>query len=163
MSLGEVQKKFKDTNWGPETNFIYGLLLSWQTLWTGVKSRGNQVKTTRKLCLWRQNINKMRVSKMLTSPVDGDGWGVHADGHRSLFLLEKLSRVPRSLGDDGLRLLGKVKATTSSPVSTFYFSFPSLFSTASKTKPLGNVSLGPNKADQASAFLPSHFVEIQEL
>lgn len=42
---------------------------------------------------------------MSTCPVDGDGGGVDANGHCSLLLLEKLSRVSRSLGDDGLRFL----------------------------------------------------------
>lgn len=45
------------------------------------------------------------VRKVFTGPVDGDGRGVHADGHGSLLLLEKLPRVPRPLSDDGLRLL----------------------------------------------------------
>lgn len=44
-------------------------------------------------------------SGSLTGPVEGDGRGVHADGHGSLLLLEELSGVPRALGDDGLRLL----------------------------------------------------------
>lgn len=48
---------------------------------------------------------------MFTGPVDGDGRGVHTDGHCSLLLLEKFSRVPRSLGDDGLRLLEKLKCS----------------------------------------------------
>lgn len=37
--------------------------------------------------------------------MDGDGRGVHTDGHGSLLLLEKLSRVSWPLSDDGLRLL----------------------------------------------------------
>lgn len=42
---------------------------------------------------------------VLTGPVDGDGGGVHADGHGSLLLLEKLPRVSGPLGDDGLGFL----------------------------------------------------------
>lgn len=43
--------------------------------------------------------------EVFTAPVDGDGRGVHTDGHGSLLLLEKLSRVSWPLSDDGLRFL----------------------------------------------------------
>lgn len=85
---------------------LSAFICDWQTCFKSLRWRLNlSVPLLRNLSLFFENKRNAECGHLFTRPVDGHGRGVHAGGHGSLLVLEKLPRVVWPLGDDGLRLL----------------------------------------------------------